>query len=247
MSRVENHEIPAATSESWRAWMMTGARTTPVSRRRLRGTHSGLKKILVEGLANGNGTSHTWQDFSGAMVRHAVDDAMRSLPPQQAQVVKLAYFGGYSNQEIGREVGVAEWTVKRRLRAALHAISEHLEHGRALGTRVVCGIALFLSGRWLGDVAQNTFQAAGAAAVAAVIVVGQPAITPAAVADPPRSQHTQPGAGPAPALAITPVPTGRSTLATVTAPAEKVTSVESRLPLPVPPVPRLIHRIEQLL
>lgn len=32
------------------------------------------------------------------MIRHAIDEAMRSLPPQEAQVVKLAYFGGYSNK-----------------------------------------------------------------------------------------------------------------------------------------------------
>src|SRR5437762_1018252 len=90
MSELDNHAIPVATSESWRAWLMTGTRRNRVDRRRMRGDHKGLKKILLEGLAGGSESPHAWKDFSGAMVRHAVDDAMRALPPEDKQVVKLA-------------------------------------------------------------------------------------------------------------------------------------------------------------
>src|SRR5690348_17112244 len=119
MSDAENHTVPPAIHDSWRTWLMTGARRTPVDRRRLRGANKGLKKILLEGLVNGRDGTYRWQEFSGAMVRHAVDDAMRSLPPEETQVVKLAYFGGYSNREIAKEVGLTEGTVQRRLRRAL--------------------------------------------------------------------------------------------------------------------------------
>src|SRR6266851_363965 len=89
ISEVENHTVPPATRDSWRAWLMTGASRAPADRRRLRGANKGLKKILLEGLVGNSENGHRWQDFSGAMVRHAVDDAMRSLPPEETKVVKL--------------------------------------------------------------------------------------------------------------------------------------------------------------
>jgi len=174
MSDVENHTVPPATNDSWRAWLMTGARRTPVDRRRLRGANRGLKKILLEGLVGPGQNAYRWQDFSGAMVRHAVDDAMRNLPPEETRVVKLAYFGGYSNREIAREVGLTEWTVQRRLRRALAAISDHIQHGQELGRRAVYGLALFLSGRWLSETASHMWTATAVASAAVVIVAAQP-------------------------------------------------------------------------
>lgn len=168
MSHTENHVLPAATNDSWRAWLMTGARRTGVDRRRMRGAHKGLKKILLEGLANGGDEPHVWKDFSGAMVRHAVDDAMNSLPPEDTRVVKLAYFGGYSNREIARWSGMTEGTVQRRLRHALGAISEHIQHGRVMARRAVYGLSFFLSARWLSE---STHQLLAATAVAGAVVV----------------------------------------------------------------------------
>ncbi len=172
MSDIENLILPRATHESWRTWLMTGTRRMPVDRRRLRGDHRGLKKILLDGLVNGG--EHRWQDFSGAMVRHAVDDAMRDLPPEETQIVKLAYFGGYSNREIAWEVGLTEGTVQRRLRRALAAISDHIQHGQALGRRAVYGLAVLLSGRWLSETASHLWTATAVASAAVVIVAAQP-------------------------------------------------------------------------
>lgn len=47
----------------------------------------------------------------------------RSLEIKRPRVIKLAYFGGYSNREIAGEVGLAEWTVQGRLRGALSALA----------------------------------------------------------------------------------------------------------------------------
>jgi RNA polymerase sigma-70 factor (ECF subfamily) len=102
---------------------MTGARRSSVDRRRMRGAHKGLKRMLIEGMSNGDGRPHDWTDFSGAMIRHAVDEAIRRLPSQDKQAVKLAYFGGYSNREIARQIGLTESGVQRRLKKALAAIS----------------------------------------------------------------------------------------------------------------------------
>jgi hypothetical protein len=146
---AEDKVIPAAASDSWRSWLMTGVRRSPVARRRVRGAHKGLKKILVEGTANG-GEPHPWKDFSGVMVRQAVDEAVNTLPAEQKQVVKLAYFTGLSNREIGERLGLSVAGVEKRLRQALATVSEYVERGRATGPRALFGVIMFLPNRLFG-------------------------------------------------------------------------------------------------
>src|ERR1700737_902076 len=121
MVEAEKHALPGGANDSWRTWLMTGSRRTPVDRRRLRGAHRGLKKMLIEGMSNGGDKPHAWKEFSGAMIRHAVDEALRALPLQDKELVKLAYFGGLSNREIAQNIGLTEATVQRRLRRAIDA------------------------------------------------------------------------------------------------------------------------------
>src|SRR3989442_7634104 len=180
MPEAETRRLPRAPNDPWGTWLMTGARRTPIDRRRMRGAHKGLKKMLIEGMSNGEERPHAWKDFSGAMIRHAVDDALRSLPPQDKQVVKLAYFGGLSNREIALEVGLTEATVQRRLRRALATISEHIQHGRALGRRAMYAVTIWLSGRWLIDSAHH-FAHAAAVALTTGPVAEQAAIAPRAI------------------------------------------------------------------
>src|SRR5256714_4156566 len=170
MKEAENHALPNTTNDSWRSWLMTGARRNRIDRRRMRGAHKGLKKMLIEGMGNGDERPHAWKDFSGAMIRHAVDEAMRSLPSQDKHVITLAYFGGLSNREIALEVGLTEATVQRRLRRALATISDHIQHGRALGRRAMYAVAIWLSGRWLSDSAHHVAQVATVAGATAIIV-----------------------------------------------------------------------------
>ncbi len=181
MPEAENHLLPGATNDTWRTWLMTGVRRSPVDRRRMRGAHKGLKQMLLEGMSNGDDRPHAWKDFSGAMIRHAVDEAIRTLPREDKEVVKLAYFGGYSNREIASQVGLTEGTVQRRLRRALTAISEQVQHGRAMGRRAMSMMAIWLSGRWLADGAHHLVQVAVVAAAAAVIIAQpQPTVRPPA-------------------------------------------------------------------
>ena len=232
---IDNHTVPVAIHESWRAWLMTGARRTPVDKRRMRGAHKGLKKILLEGLTGGADT-HAWQDFSGAMVRHAVDDAMRELPPEDKRVVKLAYFGGYSNREIAREVGLTEGTVQRRLRRALAAISDHIQHGRAIGRRVLYGAGLILSGKWLHDAGQHALTATAVVGAATVIIATQPGAGPSSDASRTSPRHES-----APVPSPT-APVGVSTPAIdpVTVPPVQLPAVPLPVAVPTPsilPVP----------
>jgi len=237
MPEAETSALPRATNDTWRTWLMTGARRTPIDRRRMRGAHKGLKKMLIEGMSNGEERPHAWKDFSGAMIRHAVDDALRSLPPQDKQVVKLAYFGGLSNREIAFEVGLTEATVQRRLRRALATISEHIQHGRALGRRAMYALTVWLTGRWLSDSAHHFAQAAVVAGATAIIVA-QPATAPVIV---PRDGHAPPATNAHPVTVMPPMPS--PTAASVAVPGtvqalQPPVAVPVKIP-PVAPVPTL--------
>jgi RNA polymerase sigma-70 factor, ECF subfamily len=48
-----------------------------------------------------------------------VRSALEGLPPDQRQVVELAYFGGFSHTEIAEALGLPAGTVKGRMRLAL--------------------------------------------------------------------------------------------------------------------------------
>lgn len=178
--------MPPAASDSWRTWVMTGARKTTTDRRRVRGAHRGLKKMLVEGLNGGGEHKHPWQDFSSAMIRQSVDHAVNSLPDEQKQVVKLAYFGGMSNQEIATRLGITVGGVRRRLRQALAAVSEYVERGQVAGRRAAYAIVGWLTARSIVDgahrsspIADPIVQAAAAVTVgvvAAAVLVTHPIV-----------------------------------------------------------------------
>lgn len=48
-----------------------------------------------------------------------VQDALGQLPPEQRQVIELAYFGGFSHSEIAEMLGLPAGTVKGRMRLGL--------------------------------------------------------------------------------------------------------------------------------
>jgi len=229
-----------STNDTWRTWLMTGARRSPVDRRRVRGAHRGLKKMLVEGMSNGDGRPPAWKDFSGAMIRHAVDEAMRTLPPIDKQVVKMAYFGGYSNRAIAAEVGLAEGTVQRHLKRALGVISDYIQQGRTLGKRAMYVMAIWMSGRWLSDSAHHVVQAAAVAGVT-VIIVSQPvpALAPVAPPDDQAEQSaTQTTVPVVPPIPSPTVPAVKPALRSPAAPPE-LHSPPMKLPVKEPPLPPL--------
>lgn len=238
MPEAEKHVLPPTTNDIWRTWLMTGARRTPIDRRRMRGRNQGLKRMLLEGMSNGGDGPHAWKDFSGAMVRHAVEDAMRALPPEDKHVVKLAYFGGYSNRAIAAETGLSEWTVQRRLRRAVAAISEYVQQGRALGRRAMYALMLWLSARWFTDTAHHALQAAAVAAVT-VIIVAQPPATVASPSGPATSTHAntsppRPGVPPLPSQTV-PAPRPLPSLPAVQPPTVQLPTVNLPIALPSPP------------
>jgi Sigma-70, region 4 len=191
----------ASLDDLWRTWLVTGVRRQPGDRRRIRGAHAGLKRMLIEGMHVSGEKPYTWRDFSDAMVRQSVGEAMRSIPAADAELVKLAFFGGLSNRDIAQRARTTEAGVERRLRRALDFISEHVQHGRGLGAKLLGSVVACLGGRWLaGQVPQL---APAGLAVAALIAVSQPA--PAGSGDQAPAHPSAPAAralgAPPPALA----------------------------------------------
>ena len=60
-----------------------------------------------------------------------VRDALGTLPGDQAKVIELAYFGGFSHSEIASMLGVPLGTVKGRMRLGLEKIRGELAEGLA--------------------------------------------------------------------------------------------------------------------
>jgi RNA polymerase sigma-70 factor (ECF subfamily) len=58
--------------------------------------------------------------------RERVADALRTLPPEQREVLELAYFGGLSQTEIAERTGQPLGTVKTRTRLAGQKLREKL-------------------------------------------------------------------------------------------------------------------------
>ena len=234
---------PKSPGETWRAWLLTGVRREPVDRRRIQGPHRGLKKILAEGASEGDIQLRPWRDFSGAMVRQAVNEAMHQLPVENQEVVKLAYFGGLSNREIADELGLSITGVQRRLRTALASVSEHLEHGRTLGRRAALGLLLLLAGRRLGQwqsaLATPVASHAAAAAVFVAVVAAAPIAAPPAAVTPgtTAARHSAPLPHQATPDAVA------TTAANVSVPGAAVPAVKTppvKLPhLPAPRLPKL--------
>jgi len=185
---AEHQVVPPTASNSWRTWLMTGVRQGPVYRRRVRGAHKGLKRMLVEGMGEGADSQGSWRGFSGAMVRQAVGEAVSSLSPRQRHLIKLAYFSDFSNREIAQDLGITRASVERGLREAIARVSEHVERGRSAGRKAIYALAMFMGGRWLseahvaaGTSAQPWVKAGAlllATATAGAVLVAQPASPP---------------------------------------------------------------------
>jgi hypothetical protein len=149
---------------AWRAWLTSGARRVPIDTRRARGADAQLKKTLMDG-PSGAG------DFSGAMARQAIDEAMNELTTQHRQVVKLAYFGGLTNRQVAQQLGLTVGGVRSRLRESLATVSAYVEKGRAAGRRAVHGLVIWLSWRRFSDDARLHGPAADQVLQAAIVAV----------------------------------------------------------------------------
>jgi RNA polymerase sigma-70 factor (ECF subfamily) len=68
----------------------------------------------------------TWAAVAQTLDGERVRAALATLPPEQRQVVDLAYFGGLTHAEIAARTGIPLGTVKGRMRLALEKLRDLL-------------------------------------------------------------------------------------------------------------------------
>jgi RNA polymerase sigma-70 factor, ECF subfamily len=105
-----------------RAWLLSVVRHQAIDairRASVRESHSAPDEELVERVASAELTEAEIVRRDDA--RH-VHRALAALPPEQRQVIGLAYFGGLTQQEIARTLELPPGTVKGRTRLGLQKL-----------------------------------------------------------------------------------------------------------------------------
>jgi RNA polymerase sigma factor (sigma-70 family) len=116
---------------SLRSWLLTTVRHRSIDYLRGRAARERRELELSAEVPSSGQGADPWREVSESLEREAIRQALASLPPEQRQVVELAYFGGYTQREIAEIVSVSLGTVKGRTRLALEKLSSFLQ-GRGL-------------------------------------------------------------------------------------------------------------------
>jgi RNA polymerase sigma-70 factor (ECF subfamily) len=103
-------------------WLLRVARNRAIDRLRRRARWR-RKTARAESLGAIGPASAPFQEpdesaHPGWHVHESVHAALRALPEEQQQVVRLAYFGGLTHSEIAQQLSIPMGTVKTRLRLA---------------------------------------------------------------------------------------------------------------------------------
>ncbi|HEV8516729.1 MAG TPA: sigma-70 family RNA polymerase sigma factor [Candidatus Limnocylindrales bacterium] len=81
-----------------------------------------------------------WPAVAGRLDRAAIGSALASLSGAQREAIELAYYGGFTQQEIASRTGTPLGTVKSRVRLGLLALREALVSG-VPGTELLASAA----------------------------------------------------------------------------------------------------------
>jgi RNA polymerase sigma-70 factor, ECF subfamily len=110
-----------AARGSLKSWMCAVARNRAIDR--VRGQRGRVQlDAPLDVAVNEPGLSDTWSEVVAAITRQEIRDALDALPAEQRQTIELAYYGGYSQAEISRKMGIPLGTVKGRARLALERL-----------------------------------------------------------------------------------------------------------------------------
>jgi RNA polymerase sigma-70 factor (ECF subfamily) len=120
-----------ADRSSARSWLLSIVHHRCVDK--LRGRQNRIQPVaLAEGMDLPDSTD-VWEEVMANLTGQDVRSALEQLPIEQREAIELAYFKGYTQNEIAREVNVPLGTVKGRMRIGLHKLKDLLEksHTRA--------------------------------------------------------------------------------------------------------------------
>lgn len=111
---------------SARTWLLSVARHKAIDalRQRRRQQPLGLVTELSETLTP---AEDIWQGVDIALQREALERNLAQIPVEQRQVIEMAYFGGYTHQEIGKQLNIPLGTVKGRIRMGMEKLRSLLK------------------------------------------------------------------------------------------------------------------------
>lgn len=113
--RAESFET---TRGSVRTWLLSIVHHRAIDR--LRGTAGRVRQdAAIDDFERVLAVEDPWREVSQVIQRESLQRAIATLPQAQRQTVEMAYFDGYTQQEIATAMEVPVGTVKGRLRLAM--------------------------------------------------------------------------------------------------------------------------------
>lgn len=118
-----------------RTWLLTVVHHRAIDRvRTMRAKTRG--DVTIDAMLFLQAKEDTWATVSEGLERERIQHAVATLPPEQRQVVEMAYFAGLTHVEIAERVGIPLGTVKGRIRLAMEKLRDALRvpeaHGRGM-------------------------------------------------------------------------------------------------------------------
>jgi RNA polymerase sigma-70 factor (ECF subfamily) len=106
-----------------KSWLLTITHFTAIDRLRQERRQPALHPDALEDMEHASSMSkHAAFNHLGWQDEAALRLLIKQLPPEQAQLIQLAFFGGMSHGDIAEETGLPLGTVKTRLRSALQQL-----------------------------------------------------------------------------------------------------------------------------
>ncbi|MGI8689589.1 MAG: sigma-70 family RNA polymerase sigma factor [Thermomicrobiales bacterium] len=108
-----------------RTWLLTIVHHRAIDQMRSVRAKAGADTVIDDALPL-PAKEDTWTEVVQSLEHERIRLAMATLPPEQRQVVDLAYYGGFTHTEIAQRVGIPLGTVKGRMRLALDKLRDLL-------------------------------------------------------------------------------------------------------------------------
>jgi len=110
------------------AWLFTMARSVAIDRVRQRRARPSTLPLEFQGVAEPlAGDASPEQQSAASQRRRRVQVLLNELPPEQRDVVMLAFFGGLTHSELAGRLGQPLGTIKSRIRMGLLHLRNRLE------------------------------------------------------------------------------------------------------------------------
>ena len=109
------------------AWLLTLARSRAIDRLRSRSTRLKREEPLDDSPRSFHTGDASPEDSASAkQTRQRIQQALDRIPPDQREVVELAYFSGMSHSELAAHLDQSLGTVKTRIRMGMMKLREEL-------------------------------------------------------------------------------------------------------------------------